>query len=58
MPLPCKPSVFLSIDLFSHKGFLLGGEAGYNLKTGNVTKYNATVGFTTPEYALTLQRYF
>lgn len=36
-------------------GFLLGGEAGYNLKTGNVTKYNASVGYGTPEFALTLQ---
>ncbi|KAJ9084152.1 Mitochondrial porin [Entomophthora muscae] len=47
--------IFNADTIALHKGFILGGEAGYNLKTGNVTKYNGTVGYATPEFSLTLQ---
>ncbi|KAI0736311.1 eukaryotic porin/Tom40 [Fomitopsis betulina] len=35
-------------------GFLLGAEASYNVTEGKVTKYATAVGFSAPEYAVTL----
>ncbi|TFY70963.1 hypothetical protein EVG20_g2047 [Dentipellis fragilis] len=35
-------------------GFLLGAEASYNVTEGRVTKYSAAVGFSAPEYAVTV----
>jgi len=35
-------------------GFLLGGEATYNVNDGRVTRYAAAVGYAAPEYAVTL----
>jgi hypothetical protein len=35
-------------------GFLLGGEASYNVTEGRVTKYSGAFGFSAPEYAITL----
>ena len=36
-------------------GFLLGAEASYNVTEGKVTRYAAAVGFSAPEYAVTVQ---
>jgi voltage-dependent anion channel protein 2 len=35
-------------------GFLVGAEASYNVTEGRVTKYSAALGFSAPEYAVTL----
>ncbi|KAI9296933.1 hypothetical protein K502DRAFT_363707 [Neoconidiobolus thromboides FSU 785] len=47
--------IFNADGVYIHNGYIFGGEAGYNLKTGFVSKYNATVGYATPEYAVTIQ---
>lgn len=40
--------------MFGHNGFLLGGEAAYNVSTGAITGYSAGVGFSAPEYAVSV----
>ena len=35
-------------------GFLVGAEAAYNVSTGSILGYAAGVGYSAPEYALTL----
>jgi len=40
--------------VFGRDGFLLGGEASYNVTEGRVTKYSTAVGFSAPDYAVTL----
>lgn len=40
--------------IIGHNGFLLGGEASYNVTTGKIDKYAAGVGFSAPEYAVAL----
>lgn len=37
-----------------HEGFLLGGEAGYDLQKAAVTKYSVALGYQTPSYVATL----
>ena len=37
-----------------HDGFLLGGEAGYDLQKAAVTKYSIGLGYQTPSYVATL----
>ncbi|KAF2840769.1 mitochondrial porin-like protein [Patellaria atrata CBS 101060] len=34
----------------SHEGFLVGGEAGYDVQKAAVTRYSAAVGYQTPMY--------
>ncbi|KAF2184318.1 hypothetical protein K469DRAFT_781689 [Zopfia rhizophila CBS 207.26] len=34
----------------SHEGFMVGGEVGYDVQKGAITKYSAAVGYTTPVY--------
>ena len=41
--------------MIGRDGFLLGAEASYNVTEGKVTRYAAAVGFSAPEYAVTLQ---
>lgn len=45
---------FTADAVLGHDGFLVGTEASYNVTSGKVTKYAAGVGFSAPEYAVTL----
>ena len=40
--------------MLGRDGFLLGGEASYNVTEGKITKYAAAIGYSAPEYAVTL----
>ncbi|TDL23231.1 voltage-dependent ion-selective channel [Rickenella mellea] len=46
---------FTADAVVGHDGFLLGAEASYNVSTGLLEKYAAAVGFSAPEYAVTVQ---
>ena len=46
---------FTADTVLGRDGFLLGAEASYNVTEGKVTRYAAAVGFSAPEYAVTLQ---
>ncbi|KAF1990981.1 mitochondrial porin-like protein [Aulographum hederae CBS 113979] len=37
-----------------YEGFLVGGEAGYDVQKATVTRYSAALGYTTPAYAAAL----
>ena len=45
---------FTADTVLGRDGFLVGAEASYNVTEGRVTKYSAAVGFSAPEYAVTL----
>ncbi|KNZ73078.1 Mitochondrial outer membrane protein porin [Termitomyces sp. J132] len=49
-----KGPTFTADTVIGRDGFLLGGEASYNVTEGNVTKYAAAVGFNAQDYAVTL----
>lgn len=49
-----KGPTFTADTVIGRDGFLVGGEASYNVTEGKVTRYNAAVGFSAPEYAVTL----
>ncbi|THH31242.1 hypothetical protein EUX98_g2955 [Antrodiella citrinella] len=49
-----KGPTFTADTVVGRDGFLLGGEASYNVTEGKVTRYAAAVGFSAPEYAVTL----
>jgi len=36
--------------VIGHEGFLVGGEAGYDVQKAALTKYSAAVGYSTPTY--------
>jgi len=36
--------------VIGHDGFLAGGEVGYDVVDGRITKYSAAIGYTVPEY--------
>ncbi|EKM51656.1 uncharacterized protein PHACADRAFT_261920 [Phanerochaete carnosa HHB-10118-sp] len=50
-----KGPTFTADTVLGRDGFLLGAEASYNVTEGKVTRYAAAVGFSAPEYAVTLQ---
>ncbi|CAG8518795.1 13102_t:CDS:2 [Acaulospora colombiana] len=50
-----KGPVFQGDVVIGHEGFLIGGEAFYNVSDGNVTRYGVSTGFTAPEYNITLK---
>lgn len=37
--------------VLGHEGFLIGGEAGYDVQKASISKYSAAIGYTTPEYS-------
>ena len=37
--------------VIGHDGFLVGGEAGYDVQKAAVTRYSAAVGYSTPLYS-------
>ncbi|THH00191.1 hypothetical protein EW026_g2295 [Hermanssonia centrifuga] len=45
---------FTADTVIGRDGFLLGAEASYNVTEGKVSRYAAAVGFSAPEYAVTL----
>lgn len=49
-----KGPTFTADTVFGRDGFLLGGEASYDVTSGKVTRYAAALGFSAPEYAVTL----
>ena len=49
-----KGPTFTADTVLGRDGFLVGAEASYNVTEARVTKYSAAVGFSAPEYAVTL----
>ncbi|KAI0789603.1 eukaryotic porin/Tom40 [Abortiporus biennis] len=49
-----KGPTFTADTVIGRDGFLLGAEASYNVTEGKVSRYAAAVGFSAPEYAVTL----
>ncbi|KAI0269796.1 eukaryotic porin/Tom40 [Gloeopeniophorella convolvens] len=49
-----KGPTFTADTVLGRDGFLVGAEAAYNVTEGRVTKYAAAVGFSAPEYAVTI----
>lgn len=49
-----KGPTFTADTVLGRDGFLIGTEASYNVTEGRVTKYSGAVGFSAPEYAVTL----
>jgi voltage-dependent anion channel protein 2 len=49
-----KGPTFTADTVLGRDGFLLGAEASYNVTEGKVTRYAAAVGYSAPEYAVTL----
>ncbi|KAB5595912.1 Voltage-dependent ion-selective channel [Ceratobasidium theobromae] len=47
-------TTFTADTVIGRDGFLLGGEAGYDVTSGKFTRYAAALGFSAPEYAVTL----
>lgn len=47
--------VFHGDVVIAHEGFLIGGEAFYNVSDGNVSRYGVSTGYTAPEYNITLK---
>ena len=45
---------FTADTVLGRDGFLLGAEASYNVQQGKLTRYSAAIGFSAPEYAVTL----
>ena len=37
--------------VIGHDGFLVGGEAGYDVQKAAITRYSAAVGYTSPLYS-------
>ncbi|ODQ68304.1 hypothetical protein NADFUDRAFT_39692 [Nadsonia fulvescens var. elongata DSM 6958] len=42
---------FVGDVAFAHDGFLAGGELGYDVSSGKITKYSGAVGYTHPVYS-------
>lgn len=49
-----KGPIFTADAVVGRDGFLAGAEASYNVTDGRITRYAAAVGFSAPEYAVTL----
>jgi voltage-dependent anion channel protein 2 len=49
-----KGPTFTTDAVIGRDGFLVGGEASYDVQSGAVTRYAAALGFSAPEYAVTL----
>ena len=49
-----KGPTFTADTVLGRDGFLVGTEASYNVTEGRVTKYSGALGFSAPEYAVTL----
>ena len=40
--------------MLGHEGFLVGAEAAYDVQKAAITRYNAAIGYTTPEYSASI----
>lgn len=49
-----KGPTFTADAVVGRDGFLAGGEASYDVTSGAITRYAAALGFSAPEYAVTL----
>ncbi|KAF8887181.1 eukaryotic porin/Tom40 [Infundibulicybe gibba] len=49
-----KGPTFTADTVLGRDGFLLGAETAYNVTEGNITRYAAAVGYSAPEYAVTI----
>lgn len=48
---PSSGNVNATVDgVFGHEGFLVGGEASYDVQKATLTRYAAALGYTTPVY--------
>lgn len=45
---------FTADTVLGRDGFLVGLEGSYNVSEGRITRYSTALGFTAPEYAVTL----
>lgn len=45
---------FTADAVLGRDGFLLGTEAKYNVSSGQITSYAAALGYSAPEYAVTV----
>ncbi|CAG8781643.1 4923_t:CDS:2 [Gigaspora margarita] len=50
-----KGPTFQGDAVIGHEGFLMGGEACYDVTDGKVTRYGVSAGYTAPEYNVTLK---
>jgi hypothetical protein len=49
---PASGNIKTTIDgVFGHEGFVVGGEAGYDVQKAALTKYSAALGYSTPLYS-------
>ncbi|GBE83073.1 voltage-dependent ion-selective channel [Sparassis latifolia] len=49
-----KGPIFTADTVLGRDGFLVGAEASYNVTEGKVTRYATAIGFSAPEYAVTV----
>ena len=49
-----KGPTFTADAVAMRDGFLVGAETTYDLRDGQIKGYNAAVGYTNPEYAVTI----
>ncbi|KZT32888.1 voltage-dependent ion-selective channel [Sistotremastrum suecicum HHB10207 ss-3] len=49
-----KGPTFTADAVLGRDGFLVGGEASYNVTEGKITRYAAALGYSAPEYNVTL----
>jgi len=49
-----KGPTFTADAVVGRDGFLIGGEAAYNVTEGKITRYAAAIGYNAPEYAMTI----
>ena len=45
---------FTADTVVGRDGFLIGGEASYNVTAGSINRYAAALGYSAPEYSVTL----
>jgi len=49
---PSSGAVHATVDgVFGHEGFVVGGEAGYDVQKAALTRYSAALGYSTPLYS-------
>ncbi|KAG5458031.1 MAG: eukaryotic porin/Tom40 [Olpidium bornovanus] len=49
-----KGPTFAGDAVVGHDGFLLGGDIAYDILDGRITRYNAALGYSVPEYSVAL----
>ena len=54
MSRPDQGPTFTADTVIGRDGFLVGAETSYNVTEGKITKYATAIGYSAPEYAVTL----